>query len=248
MSDGLGALTEKEKETLRLVLQGYDAKSMARRLDLSVHTINERLRHARRKLGVSSSREAARMLRESEGSLPDSLGDKPLGDAAQQAIFQHASNRKPRFPRGWIIGGLSVMTLFVVVLASLALTQSPVQGDAAPDAASAVAVDPVLEQSAREWLALLDQGRWDESYEATATIFQTLNSGETWSALSEQVRAPLGDAKSREFVEHESVKSLPNDAEVIRFRTSFANRGEMTETVSLVREDGAWKILGYWIG
>lgn len=140
------------------------------------------------------------------------------------------------------------MTLFVVVLASLALTQSPVQGDDAPDAASAVAVDPVLEQTAREWLALLDQGRWDESYEATATIFQTLNSGETWSALSEQVRAPLGDAKSRVLVEHESVKPLPNDAEVIRFRTSFANRGEMTETISLVREDGAWKILGYWIG
>jgi len=94
------------------------------------------------------------------------------------------------------------MTLFVVVLASLALTQSPVQGDDAPDAASAVAVDPVLEQTAHEWLALLDQGRWDESYEATATIFQTLNSGETWSALSEQVRAPLGDAKSRVLVEH----------------------------------------------
>ena len=56
MINGYQALTEKEKETLRLLVSGYDAKSMARQLGLSVHTINERLRDARRKMAVSSSR------------------------------------------------------------------------------------------------------------------------------------------------------------------------------------------------
>ncbi|GAA0731919.1 MULTISPECIES: helix-turn-helix domain-containing protein [Sphingomonas] len=56
------ALTEREKTTLRLLLAGHDAKSIARELELSVHTVNERLRDARRKLGVASSREAARRL------------------------------------------------------------------------------------------------------------------------------------------------------------------------------------------
>ena len=56
MTEGYQSLTEKEKQTLRLVVQGYDAKSMARHLGLSVHTINERLRYARRKMAVSSSR------------------------------------------------------------------------------------------------------------------------------------------------------------------------------------------------
>lgn len=53
---GIDALTEKEKQTLRLIVRGHDAKSVAVTLGLSVHTINERLRDARRKLAVSSSR------------------------------------------------------------------------------------------------------------------------------------------------------------------------------------------------
>lgn len=61
-TDGYGSLTDKEKQTLRLILRGHDAKSTARHLGLSVHTVNERLREARRKLAVSSSREAARLL------------------------------------------------------------------------------------------------------------------------------------------------------------------------------------------
>ena len=64
---GCWALTDKEKQTLRLIVRGHDAKSIARSLGLSVHTINERLREARRKMAVSSSREAARLLLEVEG-------------------------------------------------------------------------------------------------------------------------------------------------------------------------------------
>ena len=62
MAHNVHALTEKEKQTLRLLLAGHDAKSMARALGLSVHTINDRLRMTRRKLSVTSSREAARLL------------------------------------------------------------------------------------------------------------------------------------------------------------------------------------------
>ena len=61
MTGNLEALSEREKETLRLLLQGYEAKSIAKHLGLSVHTVNERLRASRRKLEVSSSREAARL-------------------------------------------------------------------------------------------------------------------------------------------------------------------------------------------
>ena len=59
MHEDLKALSAREKEALRLLLAGHDAKSTARSLGLSVHTVNEHLRDARRKLGVSSSREAA---------------------------------------------------------------------------------------------------------------------------------------------------------------------------------------------
>src|SRR3954470_5611279 len=95
MTDGYQALTEKEKETLRLLLAGHDAKSMARHFGLSVHTINERLRDARRKLSASSSREAARLLREAEGADPESLVDDGIGDAAAAPPGQEGITAKP---------------------------------------------------------------------------------------------------------------------------------------------------------
>lgn len=53
MAQAIGDLTDKEKEALRLLVEGHDAKSSANFLGLSVHTVNDRLRNARRKLDVS---------------------------------------------------------------------------------------------------------------------------------------------------------------------------------------------------
>src|SRR3954453_11362910 len=81
MKQGYEALTEKEKQTLRLLLAGHEAKSMARQLGLSVHTVNERLRDARRKLSASSRKGPPGRLRKAKGGGPKSLGDEPFGDA-----------------------------------------------------------------------------------------------------------------------------------------------------------------------
>jgi DNA-binding CsgD family transcriptional regulator len=55
-------LTDKELEILRLLAGGHTVKSIAARLGRSEASINERLREARRKTGVGSSRELARQL------------------------------------------------------------------------------------------------------------------------------------------------------------------------------------------
>jgi TonB family protein len=82
MKQGLGSLSERERETLRLLVRGHDSKSIASVLGLSIHTVNERLRDARRKLGVSSSREAARLLLAYEGGAAEKPGDEEIGVAA----------------------------------------------------------------------------------------------------------------------------------------------------------------------
>ena len=51
------ALTDKELEILRLLTAGHTVKSIAARLGRSEASINERLRDARRKTGIGSSRE-----------------------------------------------------------------------------------------------------------------------------------------------------------------------------------------------
>lgn len=55
-------LSEREIEILRLLVAGHTVKTIAARLGRSETSINERLRSARRKTGVGSSRELARLL------------------------------------------------------------------------------------------------------------------------------------------------------------------------------------------
>jgi DNA-binding CsgD family transcriptional regulator len=76
---GVQKLTERQREILQLLLNGHDAKSAARQIGISVHTVNEHLREARRSLGVSSSREAARFLCAAEGLTPNYVRPKSFG-------------------------------------------------------------------------------------------------------------------------------------------------------------------------
>ena len=229
-TEGYGSLTEKEKQTLRLIVRGHDAKSTARHLDLSVHTINERLRDARRKLAVSSSREAARLVlakeQEGEGDAPDSLGDMAIGEAAArprvEQVAMPTSGERRKHRRAWITIGVSLMTLALGLFALTALPHlapAPTPGPAvAGDARAAEIVE-----SARQFLVLIDQGRWDDSYRATGASFRKLNTSETWAAISQKVRPPLGAVITRTLISQENLPAPPSGYEVVKFRTSFAN-------------------------
>src|SRR3546814_261783 len=155
---GIQALTEKEKETLRLLVDGHDAKSMARHLGLSVHTINERLRDARRKMSASSSREAARQLREIEGRHPEILRDKALGEAAaapgMEEMTASAGTRRMERSSGWIAGGL-FMSFSLALPAFVSMSGSADTPVAAP---STVPAESPAVAAARDWLAKVDNG------------------------------------------------------------------------------------------
>lgn len=257
MVEGYQALTEKEKQALRLIVRGYDAKSAARRLGISVHTVNERLRHARRKLEVSSSREAARMVFGEESAYPDFLADKQMGDApTAPGVTQHrAPNDGLKARRGlaWIIGGMLTMTIILAAMAlySMAQVTNPAAAGAqlAPEdpAASDLTAEAGPSQAALQWLALVDAGDWDESWNATGRTFRELNTSEKWAAVSEEARPPLGAVVSRVASSQEHLPAPPHGYELIKFRTSFANRADVTESVTLEREDGQWRVVGYII-
>lgn len=253
MARHLQSLTEKEKQTLRLLLAGHDAKSMARQLGLSVHTVNERLRFARRKLSASSSREAARLLRESEGADPDSLGDKGLGDAPPAPVLQQDGEPDALSPANrrklWPIGGL-VMISSLFALLALSASPQPAQDRATPSTAAArpaPVAESAVSQAARQWLALVDEGQWQKSFAATTRSFQTLNTLQMWQSASESARVPLGRVLSRSFSGQESVPAPPNGYQLVRFKTDFANKAGATETLSLAREGESWKVVGYYI-
>ena len=167
---------------------------------MSVHTINERLRDARRKLAVSSSREAARLLLNAEGggpgeAVPDLFGDTAIEeDAIHPPVdLETASINGDRwfYRHPWIISGVSFMT---VVLGLFALASLPQLASPPPTRAiiSDAATVSAVSDAARQWLALVDQNRWDESYRATGAPFRKQNTLRSWTATSEKMRTLLG--------------------------------------------------------
>ncbi|WP_046348265.1 helix-turn-helix domain-containing protein [Sphingomonas changbaiensis] len=248
ITDGYTALTEKEKQTLRLIVRGHDAKSTARHLGLSVHTINERLRDARRKLAVSSSREAARLLLEREGAAPYSVGDKQIGEALLgEAVGQQSSPENGGGAKrpAWIIAGVALMSL-ILALAAIASMPQAMQAPA-DNTSSATARTAEVEAAARQFLMLIDQGKWEESYALTTASFQKLNTSKVWAEVSEQARPPLGALVSRTMISHDDVPTPPHGYEVVKFRTTFANKANAIEKVSLEREGNGWRVAGVTI-
>ncbi|MDO9487090.1 MAG: DUF4019 domain-containing protein [Sphingomonadaceae bacterium] len=250
-NDGYRALSEKEKQTLRLIARGHDAKSSARSLGLSVHTINERLREARRKMAVSSSREAARLLLQTESigparAIPDLSVDMEFGEDARRTPIDQ--NRAPQpsgvrrsFRRPLITIGVLLMML-ALGLSALMFAAEPAAPPPAPAVTSAETSE--VAETARKFLTLLDQGRWDESYRGTSTAFQELNSLQVWASVSDNTRKPLGAAVSRTFLSQENLPAPPDGYEVIKFRTNFAGKPAALETVTLRRENGSWRVAG----
>lgn len=257
MDERLGGLTEREKETLRLLLVGHDAKSVAGALGLSVHTVNERLREARRMLGVTSSREAARLLARHEGAGPKILGDTEMGVAAAGDGLEHQPSHQRRRsggPVAWLIGGMVIM-LAILAAAYLATTLVADRGAPAatpaarpaPDAAS----DKAGADAARAWAELLDERRWGESWTQSGGMFRSALTQKGWAATIEPLRRQLGSVSSRSLRSVSNATSLPGapdgDYKIVQFTTDFANLRGATETVVLAREGSAWKVTGYFI-
>lgn len=272
MIDAALSLTEKEKQTLRLMVRGHDAKSIARALGLSVHTINERLRDARRKMAVSSSREAARLLLAAEGGdgtlaapdpYPENHGAEEIGEDAAGAATDgerapvdgagrvgERTDRRLHALAPFIIGGL-FMTLVLGLLALAALPDAAPLSSPTPVAAQEAGTDAIIPEvvdKARAFLTLLDESRWADAYQETGSGFRKLNSLALWTQVSEKVRAPLGVGQSRTLLSQQNLPAPPDGYEVVKFRTRFASKGETVETVTLEREGGQWRIVAVLVG
>lgn len=263
MSEGFQSLSEREKEALRLLLGGHDIKSIAADLGLSVHTVNERLREARRKLGASSSRQAARLLAEAEhggpnfSGLPNLSADKEfgvVGAAAGTASHVHPHRTPGRgHSIAWLAGGMLVMSLIIAAaVASFALqggqkilVQAPAKiASSAPSSSESAA-------SARHWLALVDGQHWEQSWSAAGTMFKSHISAADWAAKAEPVRQPFGSVSSRILASVIKATQLPGvpegQHEVLQFTTNFEKKPGAIETVTLAHELSGWKVDGYFI-
>lgn len=121
---GLSAcLTDREMEILRLLAAGHTVKTIAARLDRSETSINERLRSARRKTGVGSSRELARLLE------PQKTCDENIGLSNQRAAGkdpEHTAAIGVRGSKGMIVMLIALPIAAAGLMIAVAPSADPV--------------------------------------------------------------------------------------------------------------------------
>lgn len=140
LPSSLAALSAKELEVLRLLAAGHTVKSIAASLGRSEASINERLRDARRKTGVGSSRELARLVDAQKNW--DRNIDLPVDGAAPHDLQQPPSAGRFRSK------GTLVMAIALPIAAALGLilagtNSSPEAASPEQDRAGAVMGSPL---------------------------------------------------------------------------------------------------------
>jgi hypothetical protein len=108
------------------------------------------------------------------------------------------------------------------------------------------------EAVAKAWLLLVDEGKYSESWNETATYFKGAVTTDSWMKSMQSFRQPLGKVKSRKLMSKKYTKTLPGapDGEyvVIQYRSSFENKKSAMETITpMLDKDGKWKVSGYYI-
>jgi hypothetical protein len=151
---------------------------------------------------------------------------------------------KPRKEREMNI--LKVSIIFVSVLIA-ACTQEGKQ-----DTPKHAGEEQAAVQSAEKWLALVDEGRYGESWDEAAGIFRNALSKEKWVEMVGGLRPRFGKVLERNVKTKTYKTSVPGapDGEyvVIKFQTKFEHKATAIETVTPSKgKDDTWRISGYFI-
>lgn len=138
----IAELTEKELEILFLLTAGHTIKSIAASLGRSEASINERLRDARRKTGVGSSRELARLVAGQE--------NWPRKTDLTATVHSAETDGKPASAAlHGSKGKIAMATLLPLVAGLLLISSNSTHQAESPDASQSVA--PVTSPLAGTW-------------------------------------------------------------------------------------------------
>lgn len=140
----------------------------------------------------------------------------------------------------------------VLSLLACATLPAAAQDAAKPAAATLSTADSAAAgQAASSFLALLDTGKFADSWTGGAAMLRGAVPQDQWNGVLGSMRKPLGELKSRKQLASTFTRSLPGapagEYVVVQYQSEFANK-TVTETVTPMREaDGSWKVAGYFV-
>ncbi len=102
------------------------------------------------------------------------------------------------------------------------------------------------------WLAIVDAGKFGESWSAGAGALRGAVTQAKWEEGLRAVRKPLGAAGARVLTSSHYTRSLPGapagEYVILQYRTDFAGKAGAVETLVPMRDaDGSWRVSGYYI-
>jgi hypothetical protein len=106
--------------------------------------------------------------------------------------------------------------------------------------------------SAEGWLALVDQGKYADSWDQAAKLFRGAVTKEQWQTAAAAARGPLGKMISRKLKSSQYTQALPGAPDgryvVIQYDSVFEKKAQAVETITPMADpDGAWRVSGYFI-
>lgn len=135
------------------------------------------------------------------------------------------------------VSGFLVLTLLLAICSAVQAQQKAEQ---------------LAQQSSDAWLALIDSGKYADSWQEASQFFKAHVTKEQWQSALRGSRDPLGKMLSRKLKSATYTKTLPGvpDGEyvVIQYESSFEHKQSAVETVTpMLDKDGKWRISGYFI-
>ena len=131
---------------------------------------------------------------------------------------------------------------WLIVFALIFSTAVPVLAQTPSPARRISGTVPAPDDRARQWLVLVDDKNYAQSWTESGATFKTKQKADAWAIDAGNRRTPLGAVASRGL---KSIDVSRNNTAVIRYDTVFARKAAAVETVTLNFENGGWSVVDY---
>ncbi|MDL2274742.1 DUF4019 domain-containing protein [Desulfosarcina sp. OttesenSCG-928-G10] len=127
-----------------------------------------------------------------------------------------------------------------VCMAAVLFLGGPVIGQADENTDAATA-------AASLWLELLDEAKYQEGWRQASGIFRQKNTQEEWESKILSVRTSWGDIVFREHLSIDAVPGIAIEESLsVTFATYLKNKSAV-EKITVVKENGIWKVAEYLV-
>ncbi len=150
---------------------------------------------------------------------------------------------------------LALMSAFGTLVSIPLVAQTETTPQLAPNMEYNPKYDPAMlkasSQASADWLKLVDDGKYGDSWDQGAVIFKLTMPKDEWNLYLSKVRGNEGSVSSREIADQRvstNPQGLPQGSYIVMvYDTKFSNGNSANELVTLQNEDGTWRVMGYYI-